>query len=136
MRPILLDTNAYTAYKRADAAILEIIQSVEVIGISPIVLGELFFGFDGGNKSKQNRQELQQFLESPRVILYSITSDTAHFYSQIHSSLKRRGKPIPTNDIWIAALALEHGSVVCTYDKHFNEIEGLMVASSVFDLVL
>jgi tRNA(fMet)-specific endonuclease VapC len=136
MRPIVLDTNAYTAYKRADAKMLEIIQSVEVIGISPIVLGELYFGFDGGNKSKQNRQELHQFLESPRVILYSITSDTAHFYSQIHSSLRRKGKPIPTNDIWIAALALEHGGVVCTYDKHFTEIEGLMVASSVFDLVI
>lgn len=136
MRPILIDTNAFSAIKRADAAMVEIIQYAEVIGISPIVIGELLFGFDNGNKAKENRQELQKFLNSPRVRVFPILSETAHFFSQITLSLKRKGKPIPTNDIWIAAQAFEHGCVVCTYDKHFNAIDGLLTASSAADLVI
>lgn len=136
MRPVLIDTNAYSAFKRSDLAIFEIIQYAEVIGISPVVIGELLFGFDRGKQAKQNRLELLKFLEIPRVKLYPITSDTSHFYSQICFSLKQKGKPIPTNDIWIAAQALEHGCVMCTYDKHFHAIEGLLVASSVSELVV
>lgn len=136
MRPILIDTNAYTAFKKGDKAIVEVIQTAEVLAISPIVLGELLAGFDIGNKAKQNRIELQQFLESSRIKVYSVTSDTAHFFSQIYFSLRRKGKPIPSNDIWIAAHALEHGCIVCTYDKHFQEIEGLITATSVADLSL
>ena len=66
MRPILLDTNAYAAFKRGNEEIIEIIRHVEKIGLSPIVLGELLGGFDHGTKSKQNRKELYQFLESSR----------------------------------------------------------------------
>ncbi|MCE5294253.1 MAG: type II toxin-antitoxin system VapC family toxin [Chlamydiales bacterium] len=136
MRPILIDTNAYTALKRADTEIVEVIQYAEEIMISPIVLGELLFGFDNGSRAKQNRQELQKFLESPRVTVLPILSETAHFFSQIILSLSRKGKPIPTNDIWIAAQAMEHGCVVCTLDKHFRVIEGLAVASSVSELII
>lgn len=136
MRPVLFDTNAYSALARADQSIVEILQFAEIIGFSPVVIGELLFGFDGGKLAKQNRQELQKFLESPRVKLFPITSDTSHFYSQICNSLKNKGKPIPTNDIWIAAQALEHGCVVCTYDKHFHAVEGLLVANSFAELAL
>jgi len=134
MRPILLDTNAYAAFKRNDTAIIEIIQHAELICISPIVIGELIAGFDGGNKAKQNKNELQKFLESPRIITYPITLDTSHFFSQIYCALKNRGKPIPTNDMWIASQALEYGCVVCTYDKHFGFIEGLISGSTATDL--
>ena len=126
MRPILFDTNAYASFKRNEAAIIEIVQHAELIGISPIVIGELIAGFDGGNKAKQNKIELQKFLESSRIIVYPITLDTSHFFSQIYCTLKSKGKPIPTNDMWIASQALEHGCVVCTYDKHFGFIEGLI----------
>ncbi len=136
MRPILFDTNAYAAFKRNDAAIIEIVQNAERLGISPVVIGELMAGFDGGSKSKQNRVELQEFLGSPRIIVYSITLDTSHFFSQIYDSLKSKGKPIPTNDMWIASQALEHGCVVCTYDKHFGYIEGLISGSTATDLFL
>jgi tRNA(fMet)-specific endonuclease VapC len=136
MRPVLIDTNAYSALKRADSAIIEVIQHAEVIAMSPVVVGELLFGFDGGNVAKQNRDELHKFLEAPRVKLFPITSDTAHYYSQVFHILKRKGNPIPTNDIWIAAQALEHGCVVCTYDKHFQAIEGLLIASSLADLAI
>lgn len=135
MRPVLIDTNAYSALKKADAEIVEIIQYADEIVMSPVVLGELYFGFDNGNRTKQNRQELQKFLESPRVTVLPILSETAHFFSQIVLSLSRKGTPIPSNDIWIAAQAMEHGCVVCTYDKHFRSIEGLAVASSVAELI-
>ena len=115
-------------------AIVEIIQHAELICISPIVIGELIAGFDGGNKAKQNKIELQQFLESSRIIVYPITLDTSHFFSQIYCSLKSKGKPIPTNDMWIASQALEHGCVVCTHDKHFGFIEGLISGSNATDL--
>ena len=136
MRPVLFDTNAYTAFKRAAAAIVEVIQHAECIGISPIVIGELLAGFDGGNKAKQNRIELMKFMESSRIRVYPITLDTSHFFSQIFCSLKSKGKPIPTNDMWIAAQALEHGCVVCTFDKHFDAIEGLISGSTTADLFI
>lgn len=136
MRPVLFDTNAYASFKRGDPAIIEIVQSAELIAISPIVIGELLAGLDGGNRSKQNRIELKKFMESSRVKDYSLSLDTTHFFSQIFCALKIKGKPIPTNDIWIAAQALEHGCVVCTYDKHFKFIDGLISGSTSADLFL
>ena len=136
MRPILLDTNAYTAFKLADHAIIELIKHTQIIGISPIVLGELLGGFNHGNKAEKNKAELQAFLSSSRVRLYPITADTAHFYSQIYMTLRKKGKPIPTNDLWIAAQAMEHGCMLCTYDAHFNMIEGLITGSTCTELFI
>jgi len=136
MRPILMDTNAYVAFKHGEESIIEVIKYAEVIGMSPIVLGELLGGFDCGSKTRKNREELQTFLESSRIRLFSLTSDTANFYSHIYSSLRRKGKPIPSNDMWIAAQALEHGCVLCSYDQHFKVIEGLISGSNLADLVL
>ncbi len=135
MRPVIVDTNAYASFKRADPSIIEVVQHAEIIGITPIVIGELLAGFDGGNRATQNRVELQKFLESSRVKVYNITIDTGHFFSEIYCSLKVKGKPIPTNDMWIAALAIEHGCVVCTSDKHFSFIEGLISGSNSVDLL-
>jgi tRNA(fMet)-specific endonuclease VapC len=135
MRPVLFDTNAYTAFKRGDTEILAILQQVEVIGISPIVLGELISGFDTGSRAQQNREELTQFLESPRMQFYPLTPDTALFYSKVYVTLKSKGNPIPTNDMWIAAQALENGCMVCTYDKHFSAIDGLLVIQSLAELM-
>jgi len=134
MRPVLLDTNAYASFKRNETAIIEIIQTAESICISPIVIGELIAGFEGGSKIKQNKIELQKFLESARITIYPVTLDTSHFFSQIYCSLKNKGKPIPTNDMWIASQALEHGCVVCTHDKHFGFIEGLISGNTATDL--
>lgn len=136
MRSILIDTNAYTAFKLGDASIMEIIQHATTIGISPIVLGELLGGFDCGSKNKQNRKELHAFLASSRVRFYPVGSNTANFYSQVYTTLKRKGKPIPTNDMWIAAQALEHGCMVCTYDKHFNAIDGLLTGNILTDFIV
>ena len=136
MRPILIDTNAYVAFKRGEAAVVEIIQHAEAFAISPIVLGELLSGFECGNKTKKNRDELQQFLQSSRMKLLTITSDTANFYAQIYSSLRNKGTPIPSNDMWIAAQTFEHGCVLCTQDKHFKAIEGLVSGTTLTELII
>lgn len=134
MRPVLFDTNAYVSFKRNDHVIVEIVQRTERIAISPIVIGELLAGFECGNKIQQNKLELQKFLESSRVIVYPVTHDTSLYFSQIYRSLRSNGKPIPTNDMWIASQALEHGCVVCTYDRHFSFIEGLISGNTPADL--
>lgn len=136
MRPILIDTNAYAAFKRGEPSVIEVIQYAENLAISPIVLGELLSGFDCGSKTKKNRADLQQFLHSSRIKIFQITSDTANFYSQIYCSLKNKGNPIPTNDMWIAAQALENGCVLCSYDKHFKAIEGLITGTTTSELII
>ena len=134
MRPILIDTNAYAAFKRGDSSVVEVIRYAEMIAISPIVLGELLGGFECGNKTKKNLDELQQFLQSSRIRVLSITSDTAKFYSQIYAALRDKGQPIPSNDMWIAAQALENGCVLCSYDKHFQVIDGLIAGTQLSEL--
>lgn len=136
MRPILIDTNAYAAFKKGDASVLEVMQHAETLVISPIVLGELLSGFECGNRTKKNRDELQQFLSSSRVKTFPITSDTANFYSQIYLSLKTKGKPIPSNDLWIAAQTLENGCVLCSYDQHFKAIDGLIFGTTLSELII
>lgn len=89
-----------------------------------------------GSKIRKNREELRAFLSVSRVKLYALTKDTATFYGQIYSSLKKKGKPIPTNDMWIAAQALEMGCVLCTFDKHFKEIESLLTGVTSTDLFI
>jgi tRNA(fMet)-specific endonuclease VapC len=136
MRPVLLDTNAYTAFKRGDENIIEIITRTATIGMSPIVLGELLGGFDSGSKSHKNREELHQFLASPRIRIFPLGLQTANFFALVYSKLKSKGKPIPTNDMWIAAQALEHGCLVCSLDRHFSNIDGLIVGSTMATLSL
>lgn len=130
MRPILIDTSAYVAFKEGQLSIVDVFQNAEIIGISPVVLGELLSGFDYGTKTKKNRDELMQFLQASRIKLFSITEDTANFYCNIYSSLRKKGKPIPTNDMWIAAQALENGCTLCSFDKHFESIEGLILGTT------
>jgi tRNA(fMet)-specific endonuclease VapC len=136
MRPLLIDTNAYTAFKLGHASIIEIFQSAPIIGVSPIVLGELLGGFDNGRQSLKNRQELHMFLSSSRIRIFPLSADTANFYAHVYAKLKAKGPPIPSNDMWIAAQSLEQGSVLCTFDKHFKSIDGLIVGNTLTELGL
>jgi tRNA(fMet)-specific endonuclease VapC len=127
MRKIILDTNIYVAFKRSSKEVVEVLQQVDYIGINTIVLGELLSGFKGGTKEPRNRKELEEFLNSPRVELLAIDEDTAEYYAKIFWNLKIRGRPIPTNDLWIAASALKHGLALYTLDAHFQKIDGLLL---------
>lgn len=127
MNAILIDTNIYSHAMRGDAEVIETLQQTAHIGISAISIGELLSGFKAGNKEKNNRQELNQFLDSPRVELYRIDEKTAEYYCLILDQLKNNGTPIPTNDIWIAAVAFQQGMPIYTKDRHFNKIKGLLI---------
>ncbi|MFH7327123.1 PIN domain-containing protein, partial [Desulfurivibrio sp. C05AmB] len=80
-----------------------------------------------GNRERLNRDELESFLDSPRVELLPVEEETAEFYAQIFADLKLRGRPIPTNDLWIAASAMQHGLALATYDDHFSSVSGLLL---------
>jgi len=127
MNRILIDTNIYSGALRGEAEIVAALRQVSHIGISSISIGELLSGFKAGKKEKENRQELGQFLDSLRVTLYTVDEGTAEYYSSILNQLKNGGKPIPTNDIWIAAVAFQHGLPLYTRDNHFSNVEGLIL---------
>jgi tRNA(fMet)-specific endonuclease VapC len=125
MNRILIDTNIYSNALRGDEMISLTLKKAELIGISSISIGELLSGFKGGKKENRNRDELEQFLDSPRVEPYLIDFDTADFYAQILNELRKNGTPIPTNDIWIAATAFQNGLKLFTRDSHFKKIPGI-----------
>ena len=127
MRRILFDTNGYVAFKRGDAGAVHVVRLAERIGMSSVVLGELLAGFAGGTHEGRNRKELAEFLASPRVETLHVGPETAKYYAAVFQSLRRRGKPIPTNDLWIAATALGLDAVVVTSDSDFQRVRGLRI---------
>lgn len=131
---ILIDTNAYAEFKKGNQEAIEIIQSAKNIIINPIVIGELISGFIIGKKEKQNRQELQKFINSKRIIEIKIDSSISEEFALIFKELKIKGRPIPTNDIWIAAIARKFKFTIFSYDKHFHEISGLKIISKINDI--
>lgn len=135
VREILLDTNAYSAFKRNVTEAVEIIRHTPLIGISSIVLGELMGGFAAGGREAINRHELEQFLDSKRVRALDIEKATAECYAIIYRSLRQKGQPIPTNDMWIAATALQHGLALFTYDSHFRYVDGLSIGNRLSDFI-
>ena len=123
---IILDTSAYVGFKRNNTEAVEIISQAEQILFSPIVLGELMFGFRNGTRYKENISDLHNFLEHESVSLAEIGKITSDRYSRIALQLKQQGTPIPSNDIWIAAQTMENGAELITFDQHFNKISGLV----------
>jgi predicted nucleic acid-binding protein len=91
------------------------------------VLGELYAGFQGGHRLSENLALLAAFRSQPGVVVVAVTDNVAERYAAIVTSLKRQGTPIPTNDIWIAATALENGGRIVAYDSHFEAVAGLIV---------
>ena len=122
----MLDTTAYAGFKRNDVEAVEIILQAENILFSPVVLGELMFGFRNGTRFKENMADLNKFLVHESVSLVEIGKITSDRYSRIAAQLKGQGAPIPSNDIWIAAQNMEHGAELITYDQHFKRIDGLV----------
>ena len=125
MRRLLIDTNIYSYALKGDDRVVEVLKKCEQIGISVISIGELLSGFKGGGREQKNREELEIFLDSPRVVVYSVDEDTSEFYAEILNNLREIGRPVPTNDIWIAAVAFQNGLKLFTKDEHFKAIAGL-----------
>ena len=107
---------------RGDVEAVNALREADEIFLNPIVLGEMLGGFLGGSRRDKNRSELTRFLESPRVSLIDIDEETAERYAVIFTSLRAAGTPVPTNDLWIAASAMQYGLRVLTRDEHFQRI--------------
>ena len=124
---MLIDTNIYSLALRGDPQIVETLRRAASIEFSAISIGELLFGLKNGKREQENREELAAFLDSPRVVALSIDEQTAEFYALILAELKKLARPIPTNNIWIAAVAMQHGLALFTRDSHFQAIPGLLL---------
>jgi len=127
MKNLLIDTNIYTYAFNGVAEVIKVLQRAQKISICTITIGELLSGFKAGSKENTNRAELEEFLDSPRVQLLVLDEETAEFYAEIQNALKKKGKPIPTNDIWIASIALQYGLKLYTNDQHFKFVPGLVL---------
>ena len=127
MRRILIDTNIYSHAFRGDDDVVEVLRKVEEIGFSVISIGELLSGFKGVGRERKNRAELEKFLDSSRVVVYPVDEDTSDYYAGIINNLRKIGKLVPTNDIWIAAVAFQNGLKLFTKDAHFKDIAGLFL---------
>ena len=134
MKRILLDTNAYVAFKQGRPEALRVLQQAPAIALNSIVLGELLCGFATSAREDATRGELEQFLDSPRVCILPLDRRTAEQYASVYVALKQRGTPIPTNDMWIAASAIQHGLDLFSYDGHFQGIQGLRTGKSLPEL--
>jgi predicted nucleic acid-binding protein len=117
-----LDTSAYSRFKRGDEAAVEALKRATWVGLPVVVLGELRTGFLLGSHADRNEAELARFLANPVVELLDVDDEAAQIYAEIVVAQRRAGKPVPTNDLWIAALAARAGAPVLTYDVHFAAI--------------
>ena len=106
---------------------MRLVAETESIDFSIIVIGELFFGFRLGSRATENIDDLDRFLDHPRVAVADVTRVTADRFGRISAALRQAGTPIPTNDVWIAAQAMELGSELVTFDNHFERVPGLVV---------
>jgi len=132
---ILLDTNAYAAFKRGHPDAAAVVQRAAVVALTPVVLGELLGGFAAGAREQQNKAELSAFLASPRVWVAPVDGATAEHYATVYAALRAGGTPIPTNDMWIAASAIQHGLRLFTFDAHFGTVPGLVTGTTVAELI-
>lgn len=122
---VALDTNAYSDFMRGDASRVHIFRTARHLFLPLIVLAELRAGFAAGNQASANAANLQLFLNSPRVQVLTPDEQTTHHYAQLYLQLRRKSVSIPTNDLWIAALAVQHHLVLCTSDAHFQQLPQL-----------
>jgi len=125
MTKVLLDTNAYVRFLAGEAKVLDSLAAAETVFMSVFVLGELEAGFRAGAKRPENRRILDRFLGKPSVAVLEASRETAEIFGMVKDSLRKSGQPIPMNDVWIAAHAIETGSLLVTYDAHFRAVPGL-----------
>jgi predicted nucleic acid-binding protein len=122
MKRVLLDTSAYSNLMRGNKIISELLDEANEVFLCAIVFGELLAGFKRGSKEKDNKAVLSDFLSVTNVGFLYVDDSTAERYAIILDYLKKGGTPIPTNDIWIAAIAMQHGLVLLTSDQHFSSL--------------
>jgi len=123
---VALDTNRLTDLLTGDAALAERLGACDAVWIPLVVLAEMKAGFYGGTQQQRNEALLQKFLAKPTVEVLLPGRHTVEHYARLFVQLKRTGSPIPDNDLWIAALVLEHDLLLITRDRHFQRIPQLL----------
>lgn len=119
---VVLDTNRYGDFCRGDAHVHEVLEQADRLFMPFAVIGELRAGFLGGTRSEQNENTLQKFLSREDVEVLYPDEQTTHHYARLFVQLRKQGKLIPANDIWIAALCVQHGLTLCARDTHFDHL--------------
>jgi tRNA(fMet)-specific endonuclease VapC len=122
---ILLDSNAYSRLMRGDDQAAAAVRDATEILMSAVVVGELLYGFRSGSRLERNMADLRSFLNNPYVSFVPVGPVTADRYSRVAAALRARGSPIPANDMWIAAHALETGADLVSADRHFESVDGI-----------
>jgi predicted nucleic acid-binding protein len=117
-----LDTVAYSHFKRGEARITRMLDRAEWIGVPVIVIGELCAGFAKGSRFQKNLEELDEFLASPIVETLPVDRQTAETFGEMIDALRRKRRPVPSNDVWIAATCARTGATLLTWDAHFRLI--------------
>lgn len=123
---VALDTNRLTDLFQGDAQLAERLGECDEVWLPLMVLAEIQAGFYGGSQQHRNEILLRSFLVQPTVRILLPARDTAEHYARLFVQLKRAGTPIPDNDLWIAALVLEHDLVLITRDRHFERVPQLL----------
>ena len=120
---MILDTNALSAWAEGRAAIEAHLRAADRLVLPSVVLGEYYFGI----RQSRHRGRYEDWLARclPLTEIATVTSATADVYADIRLELKRLGAPIPPNDVWIAALARQHGFAVLSNDRHFDIVSGV-----------
>lgn len=122
---LALDTNRYTDLCQGHGGVAALVEHSEAVFLPFAVLAELRAGFVNGTRGTENERILRRFLMKPGVAVLFADDQTTHHYAAIFRQLKRQGTPIPTNDLWIAALVLQHDLVLCDRDRHFDRLPQL-----------
>jgi len=125
---VALDTNRLTDLFQGDAELAEFLATCDEVWIPLIVLAEIKAGFYGGTQQHRNEVLLRKFMAKPTVGMLLPGRETAEQYARLFVQLKRAGTPVPDNDLWIAALALENDLALITRDRHFDNIPQLLKA--------
>jgi tRNA(fMet)-specific endonuclease VapC len=119
---LAVDTNAYSAAARSEPKVSALLRAADRVILPFVALAELRAGFAAGTIGRRNEAALTRFLAAPRVEVQYADEQTTHHYAALFAQLRRQGTPIPTNDLWIAALVLQHDLVLCTSDSHFDKL--------------
>ena len=122
MSAYCLDTSAYSNFRRGNVEVAALLDQAELVGVPTVALGELRTGFLLGGRRQRNETELAAFLDNPVVQVLPVDSETSRHYAGIVTELRKAGTPLPTNDIWIAAIAARNGATVLTCHDHFERI--------------
>ena len=122
---VLLDSNAYSRLMRGDDQAAAVVRDATEILMSAVVVGELLYGFRSGSRLEKNMADLRSFLNNPYVSFVPVGPVTADRYSRVAAALRVKGSPIPANDVWIAAHAMETGADLVSADRHFESVDGI-----------